>query len=109
MGLCCLGGLRGLWGFCTRVELGGYMACGVFASVFLLLLLCLPPFVLCSSLLWLSLLVFLPCLCCFFFPFGYMRKKKGRNSLRPLFVSCGLVYKFLNITVICCGSSFPYL
>ena len=23
VGLCCLGGLRGLWGFCTRVELGG--------------------------------------------------------------------------------------
>ena len=23
VGLCCLGGLRGLWGFCARVELGG--------------------------------------------------------------------------------------
>ena len=26
VGLCCLGGLRGLWGFCTRVELGGLEA-----------------------------------------------------------------------------------
>lgn len=37
VGLCCLGALRGLWGFCARVELGGYKTCGVFASVFLLL------------------------------------------------------------------------
>ena len=44
VGLYCLGALRGLWGFCTREWLGGYMACGVFAfrflsfaSVFLLL------------------------------------------------------------------------
>ena len=51
MGLCCLGGLRGLWGFCTRVELGGLEACSVFAfrflsfaSVFLLLSLCLLSF-----------------------------------------------------------------
>lgn len=41
VGLCCLGALRG---FCTRVELGGFMACGVFASVFLLLSLCLLSF-----------------------------------------------------------------
>ena len=26
VGLCCLGALRGLWGFCTRVELGGLKA-----------------------------------------------------------------------------------
>ena len=26
VGLCCLGGLRGLCGFCTRVELGGLEA-----------------------------------------------------------------------------------
>ena len=35
MGLCCSGGLRGLWGFCAREWLGGLEACGVFASVFL--------------------------------------------------------------------------
>ena len=29
-----LGALRGLWGFCARVELGGYMTCGVFAPIF---------------------------------------------------------------------------
>ena len=28
--------LRGLWGFCARVELGGFGACGVFAFRFLL-------------------------------------------------------------------------
>ena len=33
VGLCCLDTLRGLWGFCTRVELGGLKACGVFAPV----------------------------------------------------------------------------
>ena len=43
------------------------MTCGVFASVFLLLLLCLPPFVLCPSLVWLSLLVLLSCLSGFVF------------------------------------------
>ena len=26
--------LRGLWGFCVREWLGGYMACGVFAPIF---------------------------------------------------------------------------
>ena len=26
VGLCCLGALRGLWGFCARVELGGLEA-----------------------------------------------------------------------------------
>ena len=97
VGLCCLGALRGLCGFCTRVELGGLKACGVFAPVFiffcpcfLLLLLCLPPFMLvvllCSGCL---LLVLLPCLvcscvlvalwvcCCFLFPFGIYAKRKG--------------------------------
>ena len=72
MGLCCLGGLRGLCGFCTRVELGGYMACGVFALLFP----CLPSFLsfafpflflLCSSCL---LLVLFPCLSCFVFVAG---------------------------------------
>ena len=36
-GLCCLGALRGLWGFCVREWLGGFVACGVFAPVFHLL------------------------------------------------------------------------
>ena len=26
VGLYCSGALRGLWGFCVRVELGGFMA-----------------------------------------------------------------------------------
>ena len=94
----------GLCGFCARVELGGYMTCGVFAFIFhllcpclVLLILCLPPFMLvvllCSGCL---LLVLLPCLVflcglLFLFPFRYMRKKKGRKSLRPRFVCCGLL------------------
>ena len=34
VGLFGLGTLRGLCGFCARVELGGLKACGVFASIF---------------------------------------------------------------------------
>ena len=34
VGLCGLGVLRGLWGFCARVELGGLKTCGVFAPIF---------------------------------------------------------------------------
>ena len=86
VGLCCLGALRGLCGFCTRVELGGLEACGVFASVFPLL--CLPlslfalPFILlCSGCL---LLVLLPCLCSlcgllFLFPLRTIRKERARR------------------------------
>ena len=67
VGLCCLGGLRGLWGFCVRERLGGFRACGVFASVFLfcpILFLCSFSFrFVCPSLLWLSFFVLLHCLC----------------------------------------------
>ena len=87
MGLLGLGALRGLCGFCVRVELGGFGACGVFASVFLLLLLLLffcPAFVACF-LGWLpallALLLFWLCgLVCLlgwvvvsFFPFGRLQ------------------------------------
>ena len=103
VGLCCLGALRGLCGFCTRVELGGFMACCVFAPVFiffcpcfLLLLLCLPPFMLvvllCSGCLSLSSCIVFVALwvwLLFPFPFRTTRKKKGRAVLvRPLFVCC---------------------
>ena len=60
MGLCGLRALRGLCGFCTRVELGGFRACCVFAPIFIVLHLfffffaCFP-----------ALLVLLPCLVCF--------------------------------------------
>ena len=108
------GSLRGLWGFCTRVELGGFGACGVFRLCFILFcplscpLFC--PFALVfaflfTSLLLLSLFVLLSSLsvgCCFFFPYGCMRKKKGRkvlsfaSSLDVLFSrsnSCNVVKK----------------
>ena len=97
VGLLGLGALRGLCGFCARVELGGYMTCGVFAfllSVFLLLSLCLLSFyALCLSSGALSLLFSacpLACLVCscvvvgfcvFFFPFGLHAKRKGAKVL----------------------------
>ena len=94
VGLCCLGGLRGLCGFCTRVELGGLKACGVFASIYSFICLYLPlfaflfisllascPFVLrwsgCLSFLLVCPLVFLVGFCILFFPFGLYAKRKG--------------------------------
>ena len=96
VGLCFLRALRGLCGFCTRVELGGFMACGVFAF---LLSFCLSPFAFrFISLLQLFVLrlvcfvmvVFLcplalslwlfRCGCCFLFPFGLHAKRKGAIS-----------------------------
>ena len=90
VGLCCLGGLRGLCGFCTRVELGGYMACGDFLQNLsfcpFVFLSCpafacspawfpaLPAFLLC--LVFLALWLF-GCGCCFLFPFGICAKRKG--------------------------------
>ena len=65
--LCGFGALRGLWGFCARVELGGLKACGVFAYILSLshpffffayllgLCLCYPRLVLLAA--WLLLLV----------------------------------------------------
>ena len=61
VGLCCSGDLRGLWGFCTRVGLGGFGACCVFAFVFrffsvfaLLLSFCPFSFLLLLSVAWAS-------------------------------------------------------
>ena len=92
VGLYCLRALRGLCGFCVREWLGGFMACGVFASVFLVFpLLCLPfhlftcflSFTL-SALFWLSFacpLVF-PFLLCFVVSFSlsdYMQKERAQR------------------------------
>ena len=103
VGLCRFGALRGLCGFCARVELGGLEACGVFASLFVLL-----PFFFCSCvcllLCWLSFFVLVVFLCplalslwlfgcgcwVFFFPCG-IYAKKGAIFLRPLLVCCGFV------------------
>ena len=105
VGLCCLGALRGLCGFCARVELGGLEARGVFCLsfcpfAFLLLLLCLPPFMLvvllCSGCLSLSSCIVFVALwvcCCFLFPFGLYAKRKGAKvfPLRPLLSYCGFI------------------
>ena len=103
VGLCCLGALRGLWGFCVREWLGGLKACGVFASLFVLLpffffscvclLLCPLSFFalvvfLCS--LALSLWLF-GCGCCFLFPFGLYAKRKDAKVL-PLASSLVLLW-----------------
>lgn len=88
VGLCCLRALRGLWGFCARVWLGGLEACCVFASILYLLpcflscCLCFPlVVVLCSGCLYLSsCIVFVALWVCFsrfFFPFGIYAKRKG--------------------------------
>ena len=108
VGLCCLGGLRGLCGFCTRVELGGLKACGVFAPCFILLLcllsfrfslfLCVcPAFVLVSlCLLSFACSLVLSFLSCFVFVFSfslsvYAQKERAQRfcSLRPLLSCCG--------------------
>ena len=99
VGLYCFDALRGLWGFCVREWLGGLEACGVFASVFLLLLLCLPAFMLvvllCSGCLSLSSCIVFVALwvwLLFPFPLRYIRKKERAQRfcpLCPLFVCCG--------------------
>ena len=100
--LCGFGALLGLWGFCTREVFGGYMACGVFAPIFSffhllrissgalsLLSLACPLGCLDSAL---GLVISLFVGCCFFFPYGCIRKKKGRKVfLRPLLSCCGCV------------------
>ena len=106
VGLCGFGALRGLWGFCVRERLGGFMSCGVFAPIFsffhllrlssgalpLLSLSC--PLGCLASALGLVLSLFVGC--CFFFPYGRMRKKKGRKVfLRPLLSCCGLWFPLL--------------
>ena len=109
MGLYCWLALRGLWGFCVRVRLGGLEACCVFAPILSVFpLLCLRfsyslSFYLCvcsACPLCLLCLSLWPCgLCrCFFFPFGSADKKKGRKvcSLRPLSSCCGCLYAFAN-------------
>ena len=81
------------------------MSCGVFAPIFSffhllrissgalpLLSLACPLGCLASAL---GLVISLFVGCCFFFPYGCMRKKKGRNSLRPLLSCCGLVMGLL--------------
>lgn len=105
-GLCCLRALRGLWGFCARVELGGYKVCCVFASSFYpicsYLSLYLPSSLpLCiafwplSSLLWLSFFVILHCLCCFLFPFGLYAQKERAQSVVPCVLACPVVGCFI--------------
>ena len=105
VGLCCLGALRGLCGFCTRVELGGLKACCVFASIFPLLCLsfylftCFLSFIL-SALFWLSFFVLLHCLCgslgvvvVSFSLSDYTQKERARRvGASSLCVSC--VFKF---------------
>lgn len=100
MGLCWLGGLRGLWGFCVREWLGGYMTCGVFAfllSVFLffspafcpLVLPCLPS----------CLLACLVCSCALvgvvsFSLSDYTQKERAQRVFPCVLSSCvvGCVY-----------------
>ena len=97
VGLYCLRALRGLWGFCVREWLGGYMIWCVFAPVLFFCLLfysfalgfillpCLSAFRLSSSVCPLCLPCLFLCPCgscrCFFFPFGLYAKRKGAKVL----------------------------
>ena len=109
MGLCCLGDLLGLCGFCVRERLGGLEACCVFAFLFILFVLlplsfCLsfylfaPAFVLLSLCFCVCypLLVLLSCLsfpALFVVSFSlsdYMQKERAQflaSSLRVLCVA----------------------
>ena len=90
VGLYYLRALCGSWGLCTRVELGGFGSCGVFASMLssrlpfvffscLLVLLpclasclaCFPALCLGFLALWLGFWCWLGC--CFFFPCGRLQ------------------------------------
>ena len=97
MGLFVLGVLRGLCGFCARVELGGFGACGVFASRFISLLLLLSRFLLsllvllssaCPLSLWLVLGFLLGLL--FPFPLRTICERKGTRFC-PCVLSCPVV------------------
>ena len=109
VGLLGLGALRGLCGFCAREWLGGYMTCGVFASVFPLLCLYFIRFSSSSPIFWgfafvvlflSSCLPFLFCLLlcpcgslCFLFPLRTIRKKRAQVLASSLSVLC--VFRFL--------------
>lgn len=91
--------LRGLWGFCTRVELGGFRACCDFLQN---LSFCPFVFSLCPAfgalpllLLGLSSCLVFPfrlCLCCFFFPFGlYGQKERAQFLASSLVLLCGSI------------------
>ena len=101
-----------MW-LCTRVELGGFTACCVFAfllsfclyplafrfiSLLQLFVLRLVCFVLDVFLCPLALSLWLfGCGCCFLFPFGLYAKRKGAKVLPlvpSLVLCCGFVYMF---------------
>lgn len=99
VGLYGFGALRGLCGFCARVELGGLEACGVFAFLFILLHLCLPSFMfvvlLCSGCLSLSSCIVFVALwvwLLFLFPFRTTRQKE--RALRVGASSLGVSWVF---------------
>ena len=85
VGLCCLGVLRGLCGFCVREWLGGLKACCVFAPIFIVLPLFFLFFACFPALLVLfASLVYLCCLCGslgvllgFLFPYRIKRKRSA--------------------------------
>ena len=118
MGLLGLRALRGLCGFCVREWLGGLKACGVFASVFLLLLLCLPPFMLvvllCSGCL---SFVLLRCLCgslgvvvVSFSLSDYTQKERAQFLASSLVLLCAcisLVLSALLRVFVCSRSGMP--
>ena len=113
VGLYCLRALRGLWGFCVREWLGGFMACGVFAPAFHLLpisfclsfsslvfLSCFRPALLLGFLFFVLFFVLLSCLVCscvlvafvvVSFSLTDYTRKKGRKGFAPCVLSSFVV------------------
>ena len=89
VGLCCLRALRGLCGFCARVELGGLKACCVFAFLFVslpLFLSFLPLFYLFAYLQGFAFVVlvlsaFVALSLCLLFPLRMYRQKERAQFL----------------------------
>lgn len=106
VGLCRFGALLGLWGFCTRVELGGLKACGVFASLLSSFLsFCSYVCLLLCSLSFFALVVFLCPLALSLWLFGcgslvsfsladYTQKERAQRFV-PCVLSCPAVSCFI--------------
>ena len=97
VGLCCLGALRGLCGFCVREWLGGFGACGVFASILFYFLSFCSCFYLVSSFPCLPscpLLVLFLCGLLFPFPLRTICAKRKGAKVLPLVSSLRVLCVF---------------
>ena len=127
VGLYCFGALRGLCGFCARVELGGFRACCVFASIFHLLapIFHLLAFVFISLLLSFSLclssealpLLLSACPLCILVGFSFSlsdyEPKERARRVAPCVLSCPVVrsccaLSMVSVSVVLSLFRFPF-